>query len=136
MYTVYRINFPDGKTYIGCTKEYRKRMQAHYRTPANDYAKNQVEKYGKDAIRSEILAEGIPNHLKESVEARFILAEGDKATNLVLPSKKIEGVCKRISRLLGVKPLLLRRSPICYDAIINNQRTGHTMPELIKKEFT
>ena len=136
MYTVYRINFPDGKTYVGCTKHYKARMYRHYIDPINNYAKSQIEKYGKDAIRSEILADGIPSHLKESVEARFIVSEGDRATNLVLPRKKKEGACKRISRLLGVKPLLLRKSPICYDAIINNQRTGHTMPELIKKEFT
>ena len=132
MYTIYRINFPDGKTYVGCTANLSKRMYIHFKNPINDYSRDQISKYGKDAIQYEALAESVPEYLSGNVERYFILKEGSNSTNKIIPRFFQETTYSRTCRLLGVLWFLVGKNPIRHDAIVNNQKIGVGIKKLME----
>jgi len=73
MGVIYRIYSPSGKSYIGQTKNsFKKRLKEHM-TPKSGCTglRNAIIKYGKDAMKSEILIE-INDELLDYYETEFI----------------------------------------------------------------
>jgi group I intron endonuclease len=59
-HVIYMITSPSGKSYIGLTKDYEKRMQYHQRPSSGCILiKNAIDKYGWDNLTKEILHENL-----------------------------------------------------------------------------
>lgn len=69
MGVIYKItNLQNGKSYIGQTKDYEKRMQQHFNNHYDDYAIHcAIRKYGKENFSTEII-EKIDNSLLDERE--------------------------------------------------------------------
>lgn len=70
-FTLYRLEFPDGKNYIGVTGiAFKRRWKNGYHH--NKSILDAIKKYGSKNITKEILAVGLPEHLARHFERVFI----------------------------------------------------------------
>ena len=55
-FVVYRIYHRDsGKSYIGITGDYKRRMKEHFSCCGNSYLHRTMQKYGKEKFKHEIV---------------------------------------------------------------------------------
>ena len=71
---IYRIyNTVNGKSYIGQTTEFERRIKIHFRKHNSCTAlRNAINKYGKESFRVEILESDVPEKLLSKLEILHI----------------------------------------------------------------
>jgi group I intron endonuclease len=74
MGVIYKLTSPSGKSYIGQTIYFERRMKQHFQTKCSGcpYIKNAIKKYGS-LIQQEILLE-VDNNFLDFYEQKFIIA--------------------------------------------------------------
>lgn len=78
---VYKHTFPDGKVYIGITKNDPKKRWANGLGYKGQSVYNEIEKYGWKNIKHKVIVEGLNEFQAETIEKELIKAYGENAHN-------------------------------------------------------
>jgi group I intron endonuclease len=76
---IYELVFPSGKSYVGKTVSWKRRMRGHrgaWRTEDGHVVKRAIKKYGWDSVVVKPLAKNVPKHNLSDAERFFIRARG------------------------------------------------------------
>ena len=137
-YLIYKHTSPSGNSYIGQTKNLKKREYAH-KTNNNSCTafSNAIKKYGWDNLTHEILIEGLSleeaNYWEEYYirEHNTLIPNGYNLTTGGLNYIRSEETCKKISISKLGKPQSLRTEEHCKNLSIS--KVGHIGAMLGKK---
>ncbi|MAJ58657.1 MAG: hypothetical protein CL936_00930 [Deltaproteobacteria bacterium] len=79
---VYRLtNLVTGKTYIGKTVHFKRRMYEHKHYKSNTYLSRSINKHGWDKFKKEILIDDVPEEDLSNLEISYIKVENTLAPN-------------------------------------------------------
>ena len=92
---VYRLtNLVTGKTYIGKSVNFKRRMREHKRKKTNTYLSNSIKKHGWDNFKKEILIDDVPEEDLSNLEISYIEVENTMVPhgyNLTLGGEGMSG---------------------------------------------
>jgi len=105
LFTLYMFTFPNGKSYVGRTVDFDRRLRTHVRKSSQcTYVKRCFEKYGIDSVDITILKSNVRGmHLANQWERFFIATFGTLAPHGLNMTPGGDGVCytEEIKKKIG-----------------------------------